>query len=586
MAKICIIQDFFTGKTAVLFLYAIILYYNYGVLKQPYVEQLNIQGEETGPFQTGNGLTVDHRGKTEMNKGIFISYRRDTGSAMARMIYDRLRFEKKYDCFLDVEKLSAGNFRKNIRAELSKCDIFLLVLSSKALDRCSNLDDNVRAEILAAKEAGLSFIPVTSEDFKWPEIMPAGLESLKDYNAIPYVQVYSEQFFERLYSFIENIRKQNGSKYENQDVIEEKTPEQYRSYSSGKARGTYWGKSNTGKNKNDQTGEAVPDGRRKENPLRVVIIIAVILGILTIAQPLLKSVSSAGGTTGSQVNPVDSGGLKELSSNEKIEYNGEDWSNALLMETSRGDAFVDYALDGKYSEAEFEYALYNTEEQDYYMNLILINADTGDVIETIRGVGREDGVQEASINVSGINILRIEAVSATGENAQYMMMVRDLTFLKEGDGKTDTKNKPVPKTETRLSSRATSNFKNYGTLDTSYIAFGKDWKGSHLFDLECLSHAEGFAEFDLNGEFTKLTFTFLPYRYADDGKHQFSLAVSDADTGDVLEYIEAIQADDEPKELEIDVTGVRKLRMTAKINNVCGSYWHAYSLIVKNEILE
>ncbi len=31
-----------------------------------------------------------------MAQGIFISYRRDTGSTMARMIYDRLRLKKKY----------------------------------------------------------------------------------------------------------------------------------------------------------------------------------------------------------------------------------------------------------------------------------------------------------------------------------------------------------------------------------------------------------------------------------------------------------------------------------------------------------
>ena len=63
-----------------------------------------------------------------MKQGIFISYRRDTGSTMARMIFDRLRLEKKYQCFLDVEKLSVGNFRENIHSEMQKCDIFLLAV--------------------------------------------------------------------------------------------------------------------------------------------------------------------------------------------------------------------------------------------------------------------------------------------------------------------------------------------------------------------------------------------------------------------------------------------------------------------------
>ena len=147
-----------------------------------------------------------------MKQGIFISYRRDTGSTMARMIYDRLRLEKQYQCFLDVEKLNAGNFRENISLEMDKCDIFLLILSRNALNRCSNPNDNVRREILEAMDRNLAIIPVTAEDFVWPEQMPEGIESIQDYNAIPYVQVYSDQFFERLYSFIETVRAEERAR--------------------------------------------------------------------------------------------------------------------------------------------------------------------------------------------------------------------------------------------------------------------------------------------------------------------------------------------------------------------------------------
>ena len=147
-----------------------------------------------------------------MRQGIFISYRRDTGSTMARMIYDRVRLEKKYQCFLDVEKLNAGNFREHIAQEMGKCDIFLLILSKNALNRCVNPNDNVRQEIELALEKRLPIIPVMSEDFYWPDVMPQGLESIKDLNGVPYIQVYSEQFFERLYSFIETIRAEEKAK--------------------------------------------------------------------------------------------------------------------------------------------------------------------------------------------------------------------------------------------------------------------------------------------------------------------------------------------------------------------------------------
>ena len=129
---------------------------------------------------------------------------------MARMIHDRLKLERGYHCFLDVQELSAGNFREKIEKEIEKCDIFLLVLSKNALERCNNLHDNVRQEIEIAMRHNLSIIPVTTEDFIWPETMPQGLEKIKEYNAIQYVQVYSEYFFDRLYSFIWTIRQNNA----------------------------------------------------------------------------------------------------------------------------------------------------------------------------------------------------------------------------------------------------------------------------------------------------------------------------------------------------------------------------------------
>ncbi len=141
-----------------------------------------------------------------MAQGIFISYRRSTGSTMAQMIQDRLWLEKKIRCFLDVESLNAGDFRKHIAEEMDKSDILLLVLTRDALDRCSEPNDVMRWEIELALERKLTVIPVTSEDFVWPAALPAGLESIKDFNAIPYIHAYADSFFKKLYSFIEMVR--------------------------------------------------------------------------------------------------------------------------------------------------------------------------------------------------------------------------------------------------------------------------------------------------------------------------------------------------------------------------------------------
>ena len=50
-----------------------------------------------------------------MDKNIFISYRRDTGSILARLVYDRITIQKRWNAFLDVEELAAGTFERRSR---------------------------------------------------------------------------------------------------------------------------------------------------------------------------------------------------------------------------------------------------------------------------------------------------------------------------------------------------------------------------------------------------------------------------------------------------------------------------------------
>ena len=101
---------------------------------------------------------------------------------------------------------------------MKKCDIFLLILSKNALDRCNNPNDPVRQEIIVADSYHLAFIPVLSEDFVWPEKMPDGMEEFLDLNAIRYVQTYSNEFFDKLYKFIDQVRNSKDKKPSNADT--------------------------------------------------------------------------------------------------------------------------------------------------------------------------------------------------------------------------------------------------------------------------------------------------------------------------------------------------------------------------------
>ena len=88
-----------------------------------------------------------------MKYQVFVSYRRATGENLAQLLAYRLK-EDGYSVFLDVESLRSGKFNTQLFSVIEECQDFLLVLSEKALDRCSDPKDWVRLEI----EHGRGFV--------------------------------------------------------------------------------------------------------------------------------------------------------------------------------------------------------------------------------------------------------------------------------------------------------------------------------------------------------------------------------------------------------------------------------------------
>ena len=62
-----------------------------------------------------------------MNYDIFISYRREGGSAMAKLLYECLK-NMNYSVFLDVDELTSGPFNERLYQAIDGCTDFLLVL--------------------------------------------------------------------------------------------------------------------------------------------------------------------------------------------------------------------------------------------------------------------------------------------------------------------------------------------------------------------------------------------------------------------------------------------------------------------------
>ena len=114
---------------------------------------------------------------------IFISYRREGGEALARLIYDRLS-KKNYRVFLDVESLRSGMFNNALYKKIEECEDFLIVLPENALNRCVKPEDWVRLEIEHALKLNKNIIPIMMRNFKFPETLPDSLQTLPNHNGL------------------------------------------------------------------------------------------------------------------------------------------------------------------------------------------------------------------------------------------------------------------------------------------------------------------------------------------------------------------------------------------------------------------
>ena len=116
---------------------------------------------------------------------IFISYRREGGFETADSINQRLQ-KAGYSVFLDLEQLNSGKFNEKLLEVIDGCEDFILVLPSKALDRCNDPQDWVRKEVEHAIAKGKNIVPVMLRGFEWPDndALPESLKELPLYNGI------------------------------------------------------------------------------------------------------------------------------------------------------------------------------------------------------------------------------------------------------------------------------------------------------------------------------------------------------------------------------------------------------------------
>ncbi len=121
-----------------------------------------------------------------MNKRerIFISYRRDGGSELARLVNDSLK-QRGFNVFMDVEDLKSGPFDESLLREIDASKDVVVILSAGSLDRCTNEGDWLRWEVAHAIAAGKNIVTVLGREFAWPaQPLPDDLKQLPFFQGI------------------------------------------------------------------------------------------------------------------------------------------------------------------------------------------------------------------------------------------------------------------------------------------------------------------------------------------------------------------------------------------------------------------
>lgn len=135
---------------------------------------------------------------------IFISYRRDGGYAMARLLYECFH-NVGLSVFLDLEELRSGQFNTKLYEAIDGCENFILVLPPNSLDRCEDENDWLRLEIEHAIKLNKNIIPVMMIGFSFPEHLPSSMQMLPFFNGVQASREYFDATIKKLLSMLRGV---------------------------------------------------------------------------------------------------------------------------------------------------------------------------------------------------------------------------------------------------------------------------------------------------------------------------------------------------------------------------------------------
>jgi len=170
---------------------------------------------EAGPWAEGTqaGRSATPEGSAKPRYDVFISYRRETGAAEARLLRSELT-KRGVSVFLDVADLRKGFFDEALLRYIAETPSFLVVLTPHALDRCSDPDDWLRREIREAVQSGKDIIPVLMPGFTFPREMPDDIRAAARHQGLSYSHEYFDDMLDRIIEHVEAERAEAQRKAE------------------------------------------------------------------------------------------------------------------------------------------------------------------------------------------------------------------------------------------------------------------------------------------------------------------------------------------------------------------------------------
>lgn len=141
--------------------------------------------------------------RSDRSYDVFVSYRRDKGSEVARYLAERLS-KRGYRVFLDVDSLGSGEWGKELQHRIDECPDFVAVVTDGYFLRCENPDDVVRKEIARALETRATVIPLLVGDGKIPSDLPGDISGISAHNGVRYLHEYANQAIDKVCGFLQS----------------------------------------------------------------------------------------------------------------------------------------------------------------------------------------------------------------------------------------------------------------------------------------------------------------------------------------------------------------------------------------------